>query len=123
MGRPFSRRLAIVMVFDSNIVIAYLAGRPEASALFVSTVTECEVLSFPKFSLQEFTNTEKFLNENFVTIPFDSRIAGLAASIRRQSKLKLSDAAIAATALSLNVPLLTRDHHFRKIKELTLAII
>ncbi|MCA1764084.1 MAG: PIN domain-containing protein [Cryomorphaceae bacterium] len=44
-------------------------------------------------------------------------------AIRRKTKLKLPDAIIAATAMSLGVPMLTADADFKKIKSLELLLL
>lgn len=47
-------------------------------------------------------------------------IADHAATFRRQYRLELPDAIIAATAHFRHVPLVTRDHAFKKVKEITI---
>ena len=120
------------MTIDSNIVIAYLTGDKAVIAalsqwketglpLFLPAIVEAEVLSFPKLTEKELATMETFLGENFLSIPFDSAIARIAASIRRSTKVRLPDAAIAATALFTASPLVTRNvRDFRKVKGLTL---
>lgn len=108
------------MTLDANILIAYLNGdslaiefikksRSEGLPLFLPTVAESEILSFPNWSMGERQSTEEFLEENFTSITFDRLIARIAAEIRRDSKIKFPDAAIAATALFTRTPLLTRN--------------
>ena len=108
------------MTIDANIVIAYLAGdkqvistlsdwRERGLTLFLSTVVETEVLSFSGWSAREFRAIEVFLLENFTSIPFDRPVAAIAASIRRSTKTKFPDAAIAATALFTRTPPVTRN--------------
>ena len=120
------------MTIDANIVIAYLAGeqkiiqtlsewRTEGKSLFLSTVAETEVLSFSQWSDAERRNTEIFPAENFFSIPFDRVLARIAADIRRTTKIKFPDAAIAATALHTYTPLVTRNiRDFKNIPELEL---
>ena len=123
------------MTVDSNIVIAYLTGDQSVIAaltdwkergfpLFLSAIVESEVLSFSAWTDAERRTTETFLEENFLTIPFDRSIARVAASIRRATNIKLPDAAIAATALFTSSPLVTRNaRDFRKIENLTLLTL
>ena len=123
------------MTIDTNIIIAYLAGektiinilddwRKQGGFLYLPAIVEAEVLSFAQFSLQERRITEKFLEENFISIPFDRRIARLAGVIRSSKKIKLPDAAIAATALFTKTPLLTRnDRDFKKVPGLELLAV
>lgn len=108
------------MTLDTNIVIAYLGGddsvirfldpfRPIGTPLFLSTVVESELLAFSNWTKQDRESTQQFLEENFTSIAFDRSIARIAAEIRRTTKIKFPDAAIAATALFTKTPLLTRN--------------
>ena len=67
---------------------------------------------------------KKFLEENFVSIIFDRAIARMTADIRVTQKVKLPDAAIAATAIFTNSALITRNiKDFKKIKGLDIIEI
>jgi tRNA(fMet)-specific endonuclease VapC len=128
--RAFSR-----MTLDTNILIAYLAGdakvvealsewRRDGKALLLPTVVESELLSFTGWTSDERHATEEFLEQNFTSIPFDRTTARIAAEIRRASKFKFPDAAIAATALSTRTPLVTRNEHdFRRIPNLRIVTL
>jgi predicted nucleic acid-binding protein len=118
------------MTLDTNIIIAYLSGELQVREilsqwqsmslqLFLSTVAETEVLSFPKFAQEELQTTLKFLEENFISIPFDREVARIAAKLRRDYRLKFPDAAIAATAIFTNTTLVTRNiRDFKRIPDL-----
>lgn len=120
------------MTLDTNIVIAYLAGDEEVirvldtwkkagSPLFLPAVVEAEVLAFSGWNEAERGETKKFLAENFVFIPFDRNTTNIAADIRRETKVKFPDAAVAATAIFTNTTLVTRNiKDFRKIPKLFL---
>lgn len=123
------------MTLDANIVIAYLGGdsqviaalsywREMGKALFLPTIAETEILSFTGWTEQERRTTEKFLEENFTTISFDRNLSRIAATIRRQNKIKFPDAAIAATALFTRTPLVTRNQRdFKNIPQLQILVI
>lgn len=123
------------MHIDANIVIAYLNGdigvirqmtawKEQGRTFFLSTVAEAEILSFPDFSIAELRTTEKFLEENFISLPIDRSVARRAASFRRTSRMKLPDAVIAATAIGSRMPLVTRNvKDFRKITSLRIVEI
>lgn len=117
------------MTLDTNILIAYLDGekavvdfvleqKEAGRALFISSIVVAELLSLPKLVDTDFRRMEDFIT-NFISVPFDNAIAISAASLRRKYRLDLPDAAIAATALIRQTPLITRDRGFRKISELT----
>lgn len=52
----------------------------------------------------------------------DSMIAELTADIRRVTKLKLIDSAIAATVLSMRAKLVTRDTDFTRVKDIEIVL-
>lgn len=95
--------------------------RSQGGFLYLSTIVETELLSFSGWTAREEAEVKEFLDENFITIPFDRRVARLAAELRKESKVKLPDAGIAATALFTKTPLVTRNiKDFRTVKGLQL---
>ena len=117
------------MLFDSNILIACLEAEPTAVSfllankkqlqpLFVSTISVAKILSLKNLSKDEIRRINNFIDE-FVVLPFDRRIAEMAGEIRRAYRFPLPDAVLAATAQLHNLPLITRDKGFSKIKEIT----
>lgn len=122
------------MVLDSNIIIAYLVGdkevikhlnywKLEEKLFFIPAIVETEILSFPKMTVKEIEMTTKFL-ETFIFISLDRATSRLAAKLRREYSIKLADASIAATAIFLEVPLVTRNKRdFKKIEELNIISI
>ncbi len=94
---------------DTNPIIYYAKGdtsvidRLEAlmfsDILRISIITEIELFSRRDTEEAELDRLEIFLRHVSV-VPPDSRIARMAAEMRRESNLKLADAVIAATALA-----------------------
>lgn len=123
------------MTIDTNIVIGYLNGDPqivkaiiawrrEGRVLILPTVAETEILAFSGWSAQELRAAEQFLEENFTSINFDRPVARIAADIRRKMKIKFPDAAIAATALYTQTPVVTRNQRdFQKISGINIISI
>ncbi len=123
------------MTLDSNIVIAYLNGeqtvmdqmtewRKEGNNFFLPVMVEAEVLSFSGMTPVELARAEKFMMENFILIPLDRWLVRIAAAFRREHKLKLPDATIAASAFITKTPLVTRNvKDFRKIPGIRLLTI
>ena len=96
--------------------------RQEGRALFVSTISLAELLSLPTLTPNETDTIVRFLRD-FISDPFNERLARTAAQFRRDYNLQLPDAAIAATAFHHWAMLASRDRAFRKVKEITLVVI
>ena len=105
MGRP---------VVDSNVLIDYLLGHPQAIAelgargpLAISIITWIEVMSGGPS--EEERATRDFL-DRFELLPLNAEIAAEAAFLRRErGRLKLPDAVIWATARVSGGDLITRN--------------
>jgi len=101
------------VLLDTNIVIYHLKGDvilPQIGVSFViSVITQAELLRHP----QAMDNDLALIEAWFTTvdiIPIDSSIARRAAEIGRNHRsYKLPDLLIAATALELGIPLVTKN--------------
>ncbi len=123
------------MLIDTNILIAFLGGetvvvnllttlQKETKTLFLSPIVEAELLSYSVLSVTEVATLVVFLKENFVSLSINSSVAQMAASLRRNRAIKLPDALIAASALEIDVPLVTRNiKDFKNIADLQLLMI
>ena len=101
-------------LFDSDILIDYLVGVPEAdvelrhySERLISVVSWTEVM-IGASSADEVVQCRDFL-ASFSVIPFDLAIAEEAARIRRSTRIKLPDAIIWASAKVTGALLVTRN--------------
>lgn len=120
------------MVIDTNILIAYLDGQKQVvraiqtwksrSPLFISSISRVEVLALAKLTPANVDEIKTFL-ENFISVPLDDFLAETAALFRRNYNLALADAVIIATAANKQLPLVSRDKQFKKIKEITVIEI
>ena len=101
-----------LILLDTNVVLYFLGGRlanPLPSGrYFVSVITEIELLSYPSLSPDEETQIRDFLTK-ITVVGIDNNIKELAITFRKQNRLRLPDAIIAATAQSLNATLFTND--------------
>lgn len=124
---------AVEMTIDSNVIIDYLQGKPEVRqrflgwkqenrVLIIPTIVSVEVLASSKLTSEEIQLTQEFLNQ-FFSVPLDDHLASEAARLRRETGLHTPDSIVAATALHTGTPLVTRDRHFRKVKDLVLVDI
>ena len=111
---------------DTNAILYYLKDDvgavfvlrdvfAENVPIYVSAVTELELFAYSDLSAKEESLIEELL-ATISVIPLDSRIARLAALVRRSYRLKVPDSVIAATAMFTGSKLLTRNtRDFRKI--------
>ena len=112
---------------DTNIILYLLRGDNKlAEALlqkqiFVSCITEVELLSFKGISSAELKSIHAFLDE-CVIIDFTNEIKKVTIEVRKKHKLKIPDSIIIATALSLRMPLFTADGDFKKISNLDIIL-
>lgn len=107
---------------DSNFVLDYLKGMPGHVAfmekhikqpLWVSVITEIELFSF-----SEITEAEKAVLHSFLAfvkvVPINDRVKDIAIAFRKDTRRKLPDSIIAATAISLGSELATSDKDLLK---------
>ncbi len=89
--------------------------------MYISVVTELELLAYNSITTKE----EKVISE-FITqckiITINNAIKQETIRIRKTYKTKLPDSIIIATALYLDLPLITSDIEFKKVEELTLIL-
>lgn len=109
---------------DDPVIVPFLENIFERQVtIYISTITEIELFGFPGMSVGEEDRLEDLMSI-FAIISLDSKIARVAASFRRNLRMKIADSAIAATALFTGTTLLTRNvRDFRKVKELLLQKI
>ena len=88
----------------------------------LSVITELELYAKPNITEKE----EKIINmlvESCYVIELLQPIKQLVKRIRKINKIKLPDAIIAATAIYLDIPLVTYDSDFEGIGELKLILL
>ena len=119
---------------DTNAIIYYLDEDPtvvpllepilgQEIAIFVSVVTELELLSHPGLTEEDIAEMQQLLT-SVVIFPLESRLAQLAGALRRQYHLKTPDSIVAATALLTRTTLVTRNiRDFQGIDSLSLLPI
>jgi predicted nucleic acid-binding protein len=113
---------------DTNLIIYLLDGNEQVAQLLqdrtvcVSFVTELELLSKPDLSPLETTRIQTFLN-SCVVLDFFPSLKESIIQLRKTYRLKLPDAIVAATALSVGLPLLSADKVFARIVELDFVLI
>ena len=115
-------------LLDTNVIIGFLGGSkwaadffeevlPKSVELMVSPITRMELLGFPRITGEEEDQVNELLSR-LERAPIDTSVEDAAISLRRNGDLKLSDAIIAATALTQKAVLVTADEDFDRIPDL-----
>ena len=113
------------ILVDTNIFLYLLKGNDtleemlQGKNIYVSFITELELIGFKTMTAKEEKQIESLLSECLIVSLNDS-IKEKYVEIRRKYSLKLADAIIAATAIVSGTPLITSDKQFKTIKELKL---
>ncbi len=115
------------ILLDTNALIYFFEGRGKITNLVVSTpeiyfsaISEIELLSTDRLNESEIDSIKAFLSL-CLRVELTSEIIAQTISIRRQYHFKTPDAIIAASAIHLDIPLVSADADFTKITELTLV--
>lgn len=113
------------IVIDTNIIIYHFNGDLTIEALLeekeilISFITEIELKSYPNLSKDQLKVIDRFLQFTEI-VHSNSDIASLAAKLRVEKRLKTPDAIIAATAITMELPLLSADKRLAGISGLDL---
>ncbi len=109
------------LLYDTDVLIDHLQGRralPTGDDLAYSCVSRAELYSWAE---ADEDRIDAFLDP-FEEVIVDREIAEQAGRIRRESRIKLPDALVAAAALFSHRQLVTRNaKDFRKVKGLKVA--
>lgn len=119
------------ILFDTNILIYHLQGQlNEAGTVLLakglsgqgaySVISRIELLGFERPETQE--KQAKRLLAQLNALPLTTEVTERTIQLRRQMKIKIPDAIIAATALEHSLSLVTRNtNDFNKIKGLNVV--
>ena len=113
-------------LLDTNAVLYILAGdQTLADFLFekelsISIITEMELLSYKNITSEEKQTIKDFIND-FIIVNIDEKIKLNTIEVKKTSSMKLPDSIIAATAISLKLPLITSDKQFKGLSTLNLV--
>ncbi|OQX25526.1 MAG: hypothetical protein BWK80_15190 [Desulfobacteraceae bacterium IS3] len=106
-------------LLDSNIPIYHINGQLDEhgeqlfsdmmkAGAYISVISRIEILGWQGHTKDSLTVTRDLL-QRLIEYPLTSPIAEICISIRQNYRVKLPDVIIAATALYLNLPLMTRN--------------
>lgn len=115
-------------LIDTNVLIhpgngnEAITGFLQNKNIFLSFISEMELLSKPGLNSENLKILQPMIN-SCILVDFNHEIKSEAIKLRRNNKLKLPDAIVAATAKYLHMPLLTADKDFKKISEIELLFL
>lgn len=115
-------------LLDTNIVLYLLRGDKDipslikGSDIYISFITEMELLSFPKLSSIELAKIELLLKDVLI-LEFNAEIKRTAIRLRAKYNLGLPDSIVAASSLFLNIQLISADKSLSKIKEIDFVLL
>ena len=112
-------------LLDTNVVLGCLGGHEavcsaiaqeesSGASFAISVITRMELLSFPDLTPTETIAIEDFLSSVFV-LPLRFLVARGGVRVRRETRVKLPDAIILATALEAGRVLLTCDRELTRL--------
>ncbi len=116
------------IVVDTSLIINLFNGIADVKELivnrnlFVSVISEIELLSFPNLIEADKQILKNFLSECYI-VDIEPAIKDITIDIRAKYKIKLPDAIIAATAIYFDLPLFTMDKGFEKVTDLQSVIL
>ena len=106
-------------LLDTNAVLYILNGDETLAnflfekELYLSIISEMELLSYKNITEEDKQAIDNFLRD-FIIININENIKINTIEVKKTSSMKLPDSIIAATAISLKLPLITSDKHFKK---------
>ena len=113
------------ILVDTNIILYLLRGSDtleqylQGKDIFISFITELELIYSKNASIKEEQKVNEFLSDCSI-ISLNNRIKEKYIQIRKNHGLKLADAVIAATAITVGIPLITADKQFKTVDGLRL---
>ncbi len=115
------------IILDTNCIIYLLSGDANLVELLrgrhiaFASISEIEILSYPLIQPKEEEQILDFLDKCFL-LELDARVRTVAIEMRRNYKLKLPDAIVAASAFVHNYELFTADKEFAKVEGISITI-
>lgn len=119
--------MKIDFIADTNFLIYLHEGNEIISPFLeynigVSFISEIELLGFKKLRNEEETALRKLLEDCFV-FGWNRNFKETAIELSKKYSLKIPDSIIIATSIVFNIPLISADKEFSKVKELDLILL
>lgn len=110
---------------DTNIILFLLIGDKtiaellNAKQIYISLITQLELLGYSKNTRKDLKIIQELIDQ-CVVIDINDEIKDMVINLKRKYHLKLPDGIIIATAIYLDLPLITADQEFKKVEQLNL---
>jgi len=118
--------VAVRRLLDTNVVLYLLGGQLKeqlpSGTYFVSVITRMELLSYPSLDSRSEKQIRDFLGD-VIVIGLTEEVEERAVQLRRQERLKMPDAIVAATALVLGAELLTNDKKLQRVSGVRVLVL
>lgn len=113
--------MVVKFLIDTNAALYFLHGRlmqalPRGEYLF-SVISEIELLAYPSLSAIEESSIRRLLSA-MIRVDLDEPVRQKTVEIRRDCRMKLPDAVIAASAWVHGATLLSNDIGFDRVTDL-----
>jgi len=111
---------------DTNIGLYLLGGDVTIAELlngkqiYISFITQLELLAYSQNSKKDIKVIREFIDQCII-LDINDEIKDKVIDLKRRFRIKLPDAIIIATAIYLDLPLITADQDFKKVEELNLV--
>ncbi|TRX35251.1 PIN domain-containing protein [Flavobacterium restrictum] len=119
--------MKIDFLADTNFLINLHEGKPFIEPFLdyvfgISFISEIELLGHKGISTNEENELKQLLGDCFV-FNFSNDLKEQTILLRQKYAIKLPDAIIASTSIIFQIPLITSDQGFKKIKEIDLILL
>lgn len=119
--------MKIDFLADTNFLINLHEGKPFIEPFLdyvfgVSFISEIELLGHKNISKNEENTLKQLLKDSFI-FNFNDDIKHQTILLKQKHSIKLPDAIIASTAIIFQIPLITSDQGFKRIKEIDLILL
>ena len=115
------------LLLDTNAVLYVLGGDETLASflngkeLYLSIISELELLSYKKITQKEIKAITAFLSELKIE-NISEEVKKNTIEIRKSTNLKLPDCIIAATSITLNIPLISSDKQLSSVPGLDIVL-
>jgi len=99
----------IYLTTEGNSISEELEKQLDEADLFISVISEIELFCKPEMPQNEEDNLRAFISQRLIVMDLSSAIKKETIKLRRNTKQKLPDCIVAATAIVLNAVLITAD--------------